>query len=163
LTRSALLGLVAGLLLTVGCQSTPRAHSTGSPEDVTSTNGVAEMRSRLAGITTSEKLARAHAHYATGLLHELNNEPEAALTVFYRACLYDSGNEQLVLDTTRQLMETKQPGRALDILLLAADHPDASGNIYARLGLVYIQLGDTARATEANRIAVRKSPSELAG
>lgn len=106
---------------------------------------------------------RAQAHYAAGLLHEFNDEEDQALTEFYRAALYDSGNEQLVLDVTRQLLAGNQPRKALDVLSLAVDHPEASGDIYARLGLVDTQLGLTDQALEANRTAIRKSPRLLAG
>ena len=45
----------------------------------------------------------------------------------------------------------------------AAAQPDASGEIYARLGLIYAQLGKPEEATAANREAIRRSPDSLAG
>jgi tetratricopeptide (TPR) repeat protein len=61
------------------------------------------------------------------------------------------------------LLQAKQPDRALTLLLRATAQPDASGQLYARLGLVYTQLGKPDQATAANRTAIRKSPGSLTG
>ena len=57
----------------------------------------------------------------------------------------------------------KQPERALEIVKRAAAQPDASGEIYARLGLIYSQLGKPDQAAAANRDAIKKSPDSLSG
>ena len=156
--------LALGALLMAGCRTVPEpVAATGAPEDISGTNDIIELKARLSRLTSSEKRVRAQAHYAAGLLRDLNDDHAQALTEYYRAALYDPGNEELILETTRQLQAGGQADKALDLLLLARDQPDASGVIYARLGLVYIQLGRTGEAIEASRTAIRKSPRELAG
>ena len=68
-----------------------------------------------------------------------------------------------ILEVSRRLLQSKQPERALEIVKRAAAQPDASGQIYARLGLIYSQLGKPEQAIAANREAIKKSPDSLAG
>jgi tetratricopeptide (TPR) repeat protein len=107
--------------------------------------------------------ADAHAHYATGIIHDLNNESDLALAEFERAALGDPDDEQLVLEVSRRLLQAKQPEKALEVLKQAAARPGASGAIFARLGLVYGRLGRNDEAVAANRMAIKKSPRQLTG
>src|SRR5512140_1912182 len=93
----------------------------------------------------------------------MNDEADAALEEYYLAAVNDPGNEQLILQVTRRFLQKRQPQKALELLARAAEVPTASGAIYARLGLVYGQLGKSEAALEANRIAIKRSPKELAG
>ena len=70
---------------------------------------------------------------------------------YYQAAMLDPGDEALVLEVSRRLLQDKQPERALEIVKRAAARPDASGEIYARLGLIYSQLGKPDQAAAANR------------
>src|SRR5688572_3730893 len=54
-----------------------------------------------------ERRAEAHAHYATAIIHELNDEPEQAADELFQAALKDPNNEALVLDVTRKLLQFK--------------------------------------------------------
>ena len=110
-----------------------------------------------------EKRAKAHAHYAAGILHELNEEIDLALEQFYKAAMGDLENETLVVNVSRRLQEHQQPQKALQLLTNATARADASGALYAQLGSVYAQLGMTNLAIQANRIAIKKDPSSLAG
>ncbi len=110
-----------------------------------------------------EKAARAHAHYAAGVIHEMNDELGLALEEYYQAALGDPDNESLVLEVSRRFLQNKQPEKALELLAQAAARPDASGAILARLGLVYSQLGKTEQAIAADRLAIKKAPKLLAG
>lgn len=109
------------------------------------------------------RIAQAHAHFAAGVIHEMNDETEAALEEFYQAGLDDVNNETLVLEVTRRLLQNKQPEKALELLTRAAAQPNASGALFARLGVVYSQLGKTEQAIAADRIAIKRSPESLAG
>src|SRR5512133_2546564 len=111
----------------------------------------------------SEKLAKAHAHYAAGVIHEMNNEDDAALEEFRQAALNDPDNEGLCLEVSRRFLQKKDLEKALEILSLATSRPKASGSLYARLGLVYGQLGKQDQALAADRIAIKRSPELLAG
>ncbi len=111
----------------------------------------------------AERRAEAHAHYAAGVIHEMNNEQQAASDEYYQAAMLDPDDETLILDVSRRLLQAKQPERALEIVTRAAAQPDASGEIDARLGLIYSQLGKPDQAVAANRAAIRKSPESLTG
>ena len=138
--------------LVSGCGSAPPKGSSGS----------AIKRERAAD-AAAEKRAEAHAHYAAGVIREMNNEQPAATDEYYQAALMDASDEDLVLETSQRLLQSKQPERALTLLLHATAQPSASGQVYARLGLVYSQLGKPDQAVAANRVAIRKSPGLLAG
>ena len=118
---------------------------------------------RAAAELAEDKIARAHAHYAAGVIHEMNEETEAALNEYYLAAANDPANEPLILEVTRRFLKRQQSEKALELLTRAAAIPNASGAIYARLGLVYGQLGKTEQALDANRTAIKRSPQELAG
>jgi tetratricopeptide (TPR) repeat protein len=144
--------LTAGSLLVAGCRSTPVTRGSSS--------AIKRERTEEAA---AEKRADAHAHYAAGVVHEMNNEQAAATEDYYQAAMLDRGDEDLVLEVSRRLLQAKQPEKALSLLLKATAQPDASGQLYARLGLVYSQLGKPDQAIVADRTAIRKSPGSLAG
>src|SRR5580765_6658555 len=110
-----------------------------------------------------QKLAEAHAHYSAGVIHEMNEEPEAALQEYYQAALGDPSDEALTLEVARRFLQSKKPEKALEVLNRSASRRDASGMIYARLGFAYSQLGKTSDAIAANKIAVNRSPKEFVG
>ena len=110
-----------------------------------------------------ERRAEAHAHYAAGVIGEMNGDPQAAMDEYYQAAMLDPGDEELVLEVTRHLLQAKQPERALEIVKRAAARPDASGEIYGRLGMIYAQVGKADQAAAANRAAIKKSPGSLTG
>jgi tetratricopeptide (TPR) repeat protein len=144
-------GLVIVLLLGAGCRSASPSHARGKP------------RAAAGGDEASAQVADAHAHYAAGVIHEINHEPEAALQEYYQAALADPSNEPLIEEISPRFVQNKQPEKALELLKRAAANPEASGVIFAQLGFVYSQLGKTEQAIEANRAAVKKSPGSLMG
>jgi tetratricopeptide (TPR) repeat protein len=115
----------------------------------------AEMPPRNAPL---DDAAVAHAHYGAGVIHELNDEPEAALLEYAQAALADPDNEPLILEVSRRYLENKQPDKALELVSRSAARPHASGQIFARLGLIYAQLGKYDQAVAADRNAIKKSP-----
>jgi tetratricopeptide (TPR) repeat protein len=146
-----------GSALVVGCRSVP-SRQPAEPKQ-----SAAALKREQAEERALAKAAEAHAHYARGVLHEMNNEREAADSEYYQAALKDPGNEFLILEVSRRLLQNKQPEKALEIVTQAAALPNATGDIYARLGLVYAQLGKVDQAIGANRQAIHKSPDSLDG
>lgn len=110
-----------------------------------------------------ERRTEAHARYAAGVVLDLNEKPEAAVEEYYKAAAADVGDEGLVLEVTRRLLQLRQQEKALELLRKATASPKASGQLYARLGTVYSMLGRKEEAIEANRIAVRRAPQSLTG
>ena len=72
-----------------------------------------------------DRRAEAHAHYATAIIHELNEEPEQAADELFQAALKDPSNESLVMDVTRKLLQFKKNDKALELLVNASSRPDA--------------------------------------
>src|SRR5690348_10804638 len=100
-----LLLAIAPLLL-AGCRSlnsheAKAAHATSDFEAVPE---IAQATDR-----TTDKIAQAHAHFAAGVVHDVNEENEAALEEYHKAALGDLGNEGLILDVSRRLLQNKQP------------------------------------------------------
>ena len=108
-----------------------------------------------------ERIARAHALYSTAVVYDANDEPEEALDAYYQAAKLDAGDAALVLEVSRRLMIARQPDRALELLQSSARQSDATGDIFARMGLVYSQLGKSKQSEEANRIAIKRLPRKL--
>jgi tetratricopeptide (TPR) repeat protein len=146
LRRSVFLVVLATL---AGCQSSPKRLAAPKPY-------VPDDR-------TVEKLAQAHAHYAAGIIDELNEKPEAALEQYSQAVAKDPDNETLALDLARKLVQNKQPEKALELLSKSASRPKASATVFAQLGFVLAQLGKTDEAIAADRTAIKKAPDSIAG
>ncbi len=149
--------IAAGTLLLGGC----RTHYSNSSEP-----------SRKSARTTAEEflandaendLVEAHAHYATALIHELDDEKGEALGEFYESAVHDLTNEPLILEVSRRLLQAKQPEKAQELLIRATARPEASGNLFARLGFIYFQLGKPDQAILANRTAVHREPRSIVG
>jgi tetratricopeptide (TPR) repeat protein len=155
----AIYGLSA--LLWAGCQTAPKDHSqrgTKYASEMAATN----LNERVAERELARR-AKAQAHYATAIIHDVNEEREKAMEEFVLAARANPDDEALTLEVTRRLLPNKKSEQALELLLAAAARPQASGAIFARLGLVYAQLGRIEKAIEANRTAIKKSPLEIAG
>jgi tetratricopeptide (TPR) repeat protein len=152
-------GAVAmSILLMAGCGSAPAPKGVGQKD-----KPVAAIKRQPGDDRSVERRAEAHAHYSTGVIREMNGDQQAATDEYYQAAELDPGDEELVLEVTRHLLQAKQPERALEIVKRAAARPDASGEIYARLGMIYAQLGKPDQAAAANRDAIKKSPDSLTG
>lgn len=150
--------VATSVLLVAGCGSVPQGER--GPQ---ANRAAAAKKQERADNRAAERRAQAHAHYAAGVIRELNNEQPAATEEYDEAALLDPGDEGLVLELSRRLLQNKQPERALELVKRAAAQPDASGQVYARLGLICSQLGKQEEAAAANRRAIEKSPGSLAG
>ena len=110
-----------------------------------------------------EKVAAAHAHYAQGMIYELDGESDKALGEFSRAALADPSNEALVLDLARQYFQSQQVDKAVELLAKAAAVPGASGGVFALLGEGYSRQGKASQAIVAAKEAIKRDPRSLAG
>ena len=150
--------VATSVLLVAGCGSAPGRKRAPQGEKVP-----AALKREREDERSVQRLAEAHAHYAAGVIQEMNNDPKAALEEYWQAAQMDPDDESLILEVSRRLMQTKQPERALEIVKRATAQRDASGQLYARLGLIYAQLGKPEQAAAANREAIKKSPGSLVG
>jgi tetratricopeptide (TPR) repeat protein len=110
-----------------------------------------------------QRRTEAHAHYTAGIIRDMNDDPKGALDEYCLAAQLDPDDESLVLEVSGRLLRSKQSERALEVVKRATAQPNASGQLYARLGLIYSQLGKNEQAAAANREAIKKSPASLAG
>ena len=145
-------------MLVGGCGSSPAPHKGPTPADVR----VRRTRDASSDFD-ARKLAEAHAHYGAGVIHEMDDDSDEALLEYYQAALKDPGNETLILEVSHRFLQKKQPEKALELLNRAAEQPDASGLIFARIGFIYSQLGKQDQAVAANRMAINKMPASLPG
>ena len=160
LSRSWLVVVVLAIssMLVGGCRTPQSTQHRNSPAENSDAPKIGAQLD-----PSSERAADAHAHYAAGVVHELDEEPEAALQEYYQAALRDPDNEALILQVSDRLLHRKQYDKVLELLSRAAARPGASGGVYIRLGMVYGQLGKTDQAIAADRIAIKRSPDQLGG
>jgi tetratricopeptide (TPR) repeat protein len=149
-----ILAAIGGMLL-AGCSSVSQ------PGAAAARNGGTHATAPSAAV--DEDLVQAHAHYAQGLIYEMDNDEDAALVEFSQAALNDPRNEELALELTRRFVQRKEPEKAEEILVKAAQVPGASCEIFARLGMVYSRLGKTEQALAASETAVKRDPRSMAG
>ncbi len=157
--------LSALLICASGCASN-RTKNGGTAAENKGSNGPADrsvevVSPALNGSSDAEKRAKAYAHFTTGLVYEWNQAPAEALKHFYEAALADPGNEELVLDVTRQLLQSKNPDKAIFLLTKAASQPGASGAIDAWLGVAHNALNHNPQAIVSFRSALKKDPLQI--
>ncbi len=154
------MGVVAATscLLVAGCGSVS-SRKGASP----GTHATVSARQERAAEQSAERLAKAHGHYAAAIVDEMDGESKAAMEEYYQAAMLDPEDEGLVLEVSRRLLQSKEPEKALEVTQRAANRPDAPGDIYARLGLIYDQLGKPDQAAAANRTAIKRAPESFNG
>ena len=120
----------------------------------------ARAERRISPLEQSNRLAQieAHAHYAAGVVHALGEETEPALNEFYAAVLKDPANVPLALEVSQDFIRAGQLEKALTVLECVTNQPEASGELFARLGTLYFQLHHPEAAAAACRSAIKKSP-----
>lgn len=150
----AALGGLSGLLL-AGCSGSPARKDAPKPGD--------SSRSVAANDRSMEDVAAAHAHYAAGVVREIDEDQEGALQEYQKAAMADPEDEWLVLEVSQRLMQNKELDKALEVLVRAGERPKVSGQVLTRLGQVYSQLGKTDLAVAAERAAIKKSPTAFGG
>src|SRR4051794_40465071 len=139
--RAAL--MAAASLMVAGCRSVP-------PHDGTSAKP-ALSNSERAKDETAQQLAKAHAHFGAGVVHEMNGEMDAALEEYYQAAINDPTNEIVVLDVSRRLIQSKRLDKAADLLVRGTTLTGAYGDLFYLLRFVYFQLRQTDLDLAASR------------
>src|SRR5580692_3173507 len=107
-------------LLLAGCTTSRQASTTADSENP----------------VEQEKHVEAHAHYAQGMLYEMQDQGDLAMQEFSQSALEDPANEELVLDLARRYSQAKQPDKAAELLRAAAKVPGASTEVFSELALV---------------------------
>ncbi len=151
---------IAALVLAAACLAGCRTAATRSPGSANAP--ASDSTNRFAHDPLLRK-AQAHAHYAAGVIAELNEQPAAALEEFYLAALADPRNARLALQAAERCLRAGQPERAVDILRTATRHAKAPAELYALLGVAYAQLKRFDEAAAANRKAIARAPELLSG
>jgi tetratricopeptide (TPR) repeat protein len=159
-SRLHLVALLVAACFVAGCSAVPSQRAIAKKGKAANSRAEAEEDRSPEAI---ERRTEAHARYAAGVVLDLNDNPEAAVEEYFKAALADVRDEQLVLEVTRRLLQLRQQDKALELLKKATDDPNSSGQLFARLGMVYSLTGRKEEALEANRTAIRKSPQSLSG
>ena len=154
---------LAGALLVDGCRAAPKLPPPGAAGKPAKKSPAKSSAKRANGKASPAKLASAHAHYAAGVVHELNGETDLAMEEFLRAAQEDPEDETLTLEISRRMLQAKQPEKALEFLEGVLACGSAGGEVFARLGVVFTMLGRDEEALSANRTAIQKSPRALIG
>lgn len=178
LFRFSVFILAACSVLVAGCRASSAADTTSRGAAAKSTVALNQLQSGRSqdpdsavvspedGSVTNDKLEDlidAHAHYAAGVIHEMNLEPQSALDEYYKAAALDPTNVALVLDVSQQFLQARQADKALSLLKEATTNSTASGELFAELGFVYSKLGKTNEAFNADRAAIQKDPRSIGG
>jgi tetratricopeptide (TPR) repeat protein len=133
-------------LLLAGCATHPQIHDAGGKPPSAAAAGVDENK------------VQAYAHYVQGMMYDMELKPDLAQEELAQAAMLDPSNEDLVLDLTRRYLHEKQFDKALVLLQRATSVPDASGALFAQLGMVYSHLGKEAPAIAACQKSIKLSP-----
>ncbi len=136
--------LLAWTLVLTGCRTVPQTET-------------AEASPSAAAPVDIEKRAEAHAHYLAGLSFEQNRDLDSALAEYEKALDGDPHNEDLAVELSRRYVQRKDFDKAADVLKKAADVPESSGLMFARLSLIYLQQGKTNAAIDASRTAIKRA------
>lgn len=149
---------LALVFLCAGCSSVRSNKSANA-----STNSAPARTVQVGSPDQSEKRIEAHAHFLSGLSHEQNQETAKALDAYEKSLVADPSNEELAIDLSRRHLQRKDPDKAIAVLKRATEQPGASGLMFARLSLVYLQQGKTNAAVDASRTAIQRDPGSIAG
>src|SRR5262249_22553450 len=107
--------VAAGAVLAAGCRAVP-----SSPQAPPRENSSVALKREMAEERALGRTSEAHAHYARGVIHEMNDEQAAASEEYNQAALADLSNDFLVLEVSRRFLENKQPDKALELVTRAA-------------------------------------------
>jgi tetratricopeptide (TPR) repeat protein len=114
-----------------------------------------------ADVAPPTQQSQAHAHYMAGVISDLNEASAEALEQFATAARLDPDNEDLLLEISERLAYNGRGADACEVLEKATSRAGASGDLFARLGLIRAQLGQTNEAIAACRTALRKAPDAV--
>lgn len=96
------------------------------------------------------------ARYSSALSMEMNQQGESAFEEYVRAVNADPGNEWLLINVSRQLIEKGRLEDALTLLELSSKRKDASSMVYSWLALAKASSGDTQSAIKIAKQALHR-------
>jgi tetratricopeptide (TPR) repeat protein len=147
---------LAGSLMP-GCSTAPR-RSDAASNVVEPRHKRTALRAQLASGTPD-----AFAHFAAGESLFDNNDAPGSLKQWEAAALADPANERLAIEVAGQLLQEKQPERALAILAKSASRPNASAAVLGWLARVQLQANHVSQALATSKLAIQRQPEELDG
>ena len=110
-----------------------------------------------------ERLTRAHAAYAAGLIAQENDGLERGLELFAQSVADDPSNEPLALEVARRYIELKEGDRAIALLKRTVAQPEATAAARSALAFAFLEQGRKDEAIGAFRKALKDAPTELGG
>lgn len=148
---------IALLALVVGLAPETFAESLSEAQGHTKTALLAQTNA------WSDRVASAHAHYAAGVVAELEGWYDQASEEFDQATQLDGDNEPLALEVSQRFLTRLQPQKALVILERFTNQPNATADVFNQLSYIYARLDRLENAIQADKRVVEKSPGDLAG
>ncbi|HZM03056.1 MAG TPA: tetratricopeptide repeat protein [Candidatus Saccharimonadales bacterium] len=155
-----LIGGLGGTLL-AGCSSP--GHSQASATADEGGNRMVDGAADLSSPRIAKGNPTALAHFAAGVTYELNEQDELAVKQFDQSALADPSNETLVIELAQRFLHNKQTDKALTLLEKSGRRVDASALVLSWLARADLQAGQTNRALEASRLAIKRQPEALDG
>ena len=146
--------VTAGGILFSGCHS----QRPSSSDRVSSPRAANTKAVRKESAAEVQARIEAQAHYATGVIHAMGEETIPALDEFYSAVERDPSNIPLVLEVSQNFIQAGQLEKALTVLEAATNQPEASDELFSRLGALYFQLNKLDSAMAISRLAIKKNP-----
>ena len=147
-------------LLAVAILSACSTSRTGAP-DGNAGSSVEDPTDRVRREVDMNRRADAYAHYATGLIHEMNGRPDEAFEELVLSVESDPANTQLVLQVARRLLESERASEARKLLAEAVEFTPDVPDLHAYLGMAYAALSRNRPAVESNRRAITIAPTHL--
>ena len=147
-------------LLLAGCLTRPSgeaASSSPAPEP-----GRVAARTADSSLSPAER-SEAYARFASGYSYEMNDQADRAFEQYYKSVQADPGNDTLVVEVARRLLQKRQPEQARKLLARSTARKDADGTVYAWYARACLALGKTNEAAQAGLEALRRAPNELEG
>lgn len=148
---AALASLVATAVLVAlaaGCSSTPRSVQSSRDGELLSIPSDPEV----------ERVARAHAAFAQGVLQELRREGDKALQSYTDSVLHDPGNDDLVIEVAQRHLQQKNAKKAIEILRKAIAIPDPPPVLHVLLTTAYLEDQQPKAAIQEGKRAVLTAP-----
>jgi tetratricopeptide (TPR) repeat protein len=131
--------------------SSARAAPRAGPDTEPETDAVLDRR------------AQSHAHFANGVVLEVQGRTSRAVAEFQQAAELDPANEELAWEVARRCVAARRADAAIKVLQASAKQTGASGLTWARLAALQLQGSETEAALESAREAVRRDPGILQG
>ncbi len=109
-----------------------------------------------------DRRARAHAAFATGVVRQMQEDPEEMLRLWTQSLESDPGNVGLALEVARRRLARKDFAAAISVLEKTRHAVPPNASVESLLGLAYLQVDRREDAVAAYRQALTLDPGEWA-